>query len=319
MHQDLFHVSFWLISLLKATKKMLLILWICLILHENTSTDNIQTSEKEVARFIEHLWQMDKTRINPTVTYELDFQNALHGTSGGTDDAPSPLFKRFNKALLLKTVKTIPAFINLLDNYHSRTGIREVVTFEEMQEIEQFLDRLMETPVMQETWKFLQRKGLPLESPEEFRRLLHTLWFKTYRRKRPGDSSAFEHVFVGERKGTEVSGFHNWIQFAQLEAMKALDYRGHFPKSCGNPPRMATISFRMRDGSIKSKASMLFGTTPEFELALYTIVFLSKLRRVRFKIDSCRMKVICHSMNKQALLSTCYVTSKAPRKPIIMH
>ncbi|KAF5402388.1 PolyU-specific endoribonuclease-B [Paragonimus heterotremus] len=298
---------------------MLLILWICLLLHENTSTDSAQTSEKEVAKFIEHLWRMDKTLINPTATYELDFQNALHGTSDGIDEASSPLFRRFNKTLLLKTVKTIPAFINLLDNYHSRTGIRETVTPEEVQEIEQFLDRIMETQVIQETWKFLERKGLPIESPEEFRQLLHTLWFKTYKRKRPGDSSAFEHVFVGERKGLEVSGFHNWIQFAQLEAIKAVDYRGHFSESCGNPPRMATISFRMQDGSVKSKASMLFGTTPEFELALYTIVFLSDLRRVRFRMDSCKVKVICHPMNKKALLSTCYVTSKAPRKRKNLH
>ncbi|KAF8565290.1 hypothetical protein P879_08649 [Paragonimus westermani] len=315
MCQQQFCKSFWLIRLLKNYRelKMLLILWICLILFGNTPTDNVQTSEKEMARFIEHLWQLDKTRINSTATYELDLQDVLHDASTGMDEATSPLFRRFNITLLLRTVETIPAFINLLDNYYGPTGVREMDTSEELHEIEEFLDKIMETPVMQGTWKFLQRKGLPLNSPEEFRQLLRMLWFKTYKRKRSGDSSAFEHVFVGERKGSKVSGFHNWIRFAQLEAVKALEYRGHFQENCGNPPRMATISFRMRDGSVKSKTSMLFGTTPEFELALYTIVFLSNLRRVRFRMDSCKMKVICHPMSKKAVLSTCYVTSKTPR------
>ncbi|KAA3675050.1 poly(U)-specific endoribonuclease [Paragonimus westermani] len=274
----------------------------------------VQMNEKEMARFIEHLWQMDKTRINSTATYELDLHDVLHDASPEMVEAPSPLFRRFNRTLLLRTVETIPAFITLLDNYHGPTGVREMVTSEEVHEIEEFLDKIMETPVMQETWKFLQRKVLPLNSPEEFRQLIRMLWFKTYKRKRSGDSSAFEHVFVGERKGSKVSGFHNWIRFAQLEAIKALAYRGHFRESCRSPTRMATISFRMRDGSVKSKTSMLFGTTPEFELALYTVVFLSNLRRVRFRMESCKMKVICHPMSKKAVLGTCYVTSKTPRK-----
>ena len=41
------------------------------------------------------------------------------------------------------------------------------------------------------------------------------IWFELYGRSRGGrkDSSGFEHVFVGEIKDDQVSGFHNWIQF----------------------------------------------------------------------------------------------------------
>lgn len=42
------------------------------------------------------------------------------------------------------------------------------------------------------------------------------------------DSSGFEHVFVGETKsGTEVIGFHNWIQFYLQEKHRHLDYKGY--------------------------------------------------------------------------------------------
>lgn len=42
------------------------------------------------------------------------------------------------------------------------------------------------------------------------------------------DSSGFEHVFVGETKsGTEIVGFHNWIQFYLQEKSGNLDYKGY--------------------------------------------------------------------------------------------
>ena len=37
----------------------------------------------------------------------------------------------------------------------------------------------------------------------------------------------FEHVFVGEIKGNEVSGFHNWIQFYLQEKQRVLNYYGY--------------------------------------------------------------------------------------------
>lgn len=42
------------------------------------------------------------------------------------------------------------------------------------------------------------------------------------------DSCGFEHVFVGETKsGTEIVGFHNWIQFYLQEKNSHLDYKGY--------------------------------------------------------------------------------------------
>ena len=39
--------------------------------------------------------------------------------------------------------------------------------------------------------------------------------------------SGFEHVFIGEIKGGEVSGFHDWVHFYQQEKDNAINYLGY--------------------------------------------------------------------------------------------
>ena len=51
------------------------------------------------------------------------------------------------------------------------------------------------------------------------------------RRRFVPQACRFEHVFVGEIDKGEVTGLHNWLQFANLERKGTLDYRGYiFPK-----------------------------------------------------------------------------------------
>lgn len=52
------------------------------------------------------------------------------------------------------------------------------------------------------------------------------------------NSCGFEHIFVGETRGNEVTGFHNWIQFYLQESQDRLDYRGYF--------RRGTVSIEIR-------------------------------------------------------------------------
>ena len=48
------------------------------------------------------------------------------------------------------------------------------------------------------------------------------------RRRQTEDSSAFEHIFVGESRDGEVLGFHNWMRFYQLEKNGYIDYKGFY-------------------------------------------------------------------------------------------
>ena len=85
--------------------------------------------------------------------------------------------------------------------------------------------------VIQTAHQYLVRKGKAPSDMQAFKKQLHDLWFKLYRRTRGSralDSSAFEHVFVGEtRGGKEVLGFHNWIQFYLQEKAGSVDYQGY--------------------------------------------------------------------------------------------
>lgn len=51
------------------------------------------------------------------------------------------------------------------------------------------------------------------------------MWLFSHDRE---DSCGFEHVFVGEtKKGQEVMGLHNWIQFYLQEKHDHVDYKGY--------------------------------------------------------------------------------------------
>ena len=84
---------------------------------------------------------------------------------------------------------------------------------------------------MKRAHQYLCSKGKSRREMRDFKHQLYDLWFKLYRRtkgSRALDSSGFEHVFVGEtRGGTEVLGFHNWIQFYLQEKAGNVDYQGY--------------------------------------------------------------------------------------------
>ncbi len=76
------------------------------------------------------------------------------------------------------------AFKNLLDNYEISTKEAEQVTPEEEQENRDFIDAIMETPVMQECHQYLSSKNKAPEDVMDFKRLLYKIWFYIYKRTR---------------------------------------------------------------------------------------------------------------------------------------
>ncbi|XP_063751157.1 uridylate-specific endoribonuclease B isoform X2 [Eleginops maclovinus] len=203
------------------------------------------------------------------------------------------------------------AFISLLDNYVSDTGEPEIVTPEEVAENHKFLDCIIQTPTMKIAHKYLAEKNLSPKDETKFKEQLYRIWFELYARKGASkpDSSGFEHVFVGETRGGRiVIGFHNWIQLYLQEKMGHIDYKGysvdaHSPQPDENKHILA-LQFSWKDG-IKPKGSIFVGVSPEFEMALYTVCFLSSPNeRVKVQFSFYDVEIVCHHYNQKHIGTT---------------
>ena len=115
--------------------------------------------------------------------------------------------------------------------------------------------------------------------------------FSPYRRGGGGryNSSGFEHVFVGERRrdrGSDkmgVTGMHNWIALYREEKARKLDYFGWFRRKGRRGPteepsdpakrHVLTLQFEW-GGAVKECSTSFLGSSPGFELALFTLFFL---------------------------------------------
>ena len=175
---------------------------------------------------IQELWSLDVNRLTPDVDYVLNVQRGKK-PYWKEDNAPDPLFTRVDKSVW-RDRPTYSTFIALLDNYKAETGQSEHVSNVERNEIWSFLNAISQTPSIQFCHKYCLKKLGTSKVPSDikgFLKLLHEIWFQLYTRERGGrnDSSGFEHVFVGEIKDGNVSGFHNWIQFYLEEKKGALD------------------------------------------------------------------------------------------------
>lgn len=162
----------------------------------------------------------------------------------------------------------------MFNNYEQDTSINEYVTPIERKEENDFIDAVLQTPVMRHTMNFLQQKEVVTADPATHKELLKTLWFGMYSRGQGKiSSSGFEHVFLSEVREGTVLGLHNWIYLAEEEKTRDLDYKGWLKKiDLGNKGQIAKVRFSL-NGLNKPSNSLFIGTSPELELALYTVCF----------------------------------------------
>ncbi|XP_047453493.1 uridylate-specific endoribonuclease C [Mugil cephalus] len=258
---------------------------------------------QELSNIFNELWRLDVNRMKPGIDYTLSVQGRAGFVSQGSsvvqDHASQPLFSRVDENKL-KNVTTFSRFMKLLDNYERSTGVTERVTAEELTEINHFLDAVLQTAVMKRAHKYLVSKGQSSSDLRLFKNQLNLIWFHLYHRLRNAglDSSGFEHVFVGETKsGTEIIGFHNWVQFYLQEKNSHLDYKGYKAREHDLPDQddhVLNLQFAWH-GVVKPVGSAFIGTSPEFEMALFTIVFLMNTERsttVLVNIDQCQMELV---------------------------
>ncbi|XP_030324446.1 poly(U)-specific endoribonuclease, partial [Calypte anna] len=260
--------------------------------HGGFSRSHDSITDQDLLRISEQLYQADENRAQlGDLTINPQYQAAPGELGHQLDHCPQPLYKYVNEELFSKP--TYSSFIRLLDNFQRATGKEEEVTEEELREQEEFLREVMETKVMEKLFTFLQQKNR-YDSQEEFYSDLKEMWFGIYSRgDGQRDSSGFEHIFSGEVKKGKVSGFHNWIRFYLLEKEGTLNYLSHnFDGPWDTYPDVLGLQFSW-DGFHKELGSAFIGSSPEFELGIYTLCFISRPGR------QCHLSLGGHSLSIQ--------------------
>jgi len=262
---------------------------------------------------VDKLWELDaKSRMRPDVDYYLDMQGGKKPYAKG-DRASRPLFK-FVSEDALASRPTFKAFMALLDNYERAVGVAETVTYTEKKEIQTFLSECLKTPLMKYAHKWLVSKKLSDPDPKKFLRQLQKMWFGMYKRDHDSkgpDSSGFEHVFVGEERNGAIIGCHNWLQIYLQEKLGNLNYLGYiYPKRRGHHNKLdshehiMTIQFEWRDGKkdnsfeLKPVSTSWVGTSPEFELALYTMTFLAGKKENVMDVGPYMVNIKCYTIRR---------------------
>lgn len=272
----------------------------------------------DLSEAAQHLWDNDVNRCILGDDIRINVQKGKK-PYWKEDNAEEPLFEYVTADL--KERSTYMTFRALLDNYDESVGTPETLSNTERDEVTNFLSAICETSVMKYCHEYCIKNSnnkfnnIP-EDPIEFQQLLHSIWFDMYHRSRGGreDSSGFEHVFVGEIKDNEISGFHNWIQYYVEEKKGTIDYRGYIkPKGSNddgeleNDDYILTIQFRW-NGIEKFVGSSFIGTSPEFEFALYTLCFICGEEDNHLSLntgnDTYKLNIKCYTMDGNKIGTT---------------
>ena len=302
---------------------------------QNNVIDNelFEVTEEEVSDVTaagQKLWSLDINRLTPAPSqkdldenphdyhYLLNLQRykSFHDKS---DQADGHLFAYVNPSVWEKP--TFSSFIAILDNYEPHAGINEDVTHHEIKEMNVFLDACIREPVMKYTFNWLIKKKIlkPNATIADFKKLLHDLWFNLYSRGRGAmDSSGFEHVFVGEIKNEKVVGLHNWIQIYHEEKRGTFDYKGFIKPKGKRGGRKGIDSYTIEMlqnvsfswlGYAKDSSTIFVGTSPEFELALYTISFYHEGHKDIFHMGPYEVEITAYDYIDRRTNTRCIGTS----------
>ncbi|XP_059141853.1 uridylate-specific endoribonuclease-like [Physella acuta] len=251
----------------------------------------------------EELWASDVNRLSSsdvTVNYQTKVPD---GTK--TDNSTEKLFTYVNEAKLGSG--TYKLLSNLMNNYDPVKGARETATTAELAEDNAFLDAILATKVMEKLLNYLTCRGI-VKNKAALRTTLKKLWFNLYSRNRKGttlDTCGFEHMMVGEYKDRKtVNGFHNWVSFYQKEKAGTLNYFGYVSQA---NPSIIGAAFSW-DNRVKTLGSFFIGVSPEFELAIYSLCFLSHPGGVcNISLNGSPVRIVSYS--KDGHIATAYVSA----------
>jgi len=282
----------------------------------NTGREEVPSSTElhDLSKALQKIIKIDKNKFIPGKDVKINPQRSIHVGEDG-DHASNNLFNYVNMRKLEST-PTIKLFFDLLDNYTPDLGVTETVNGKEKKEINKFIDEICKTVPIRYCFNYLVAKGQVSEDWAAFKKELYNIWFRGYYRKAVNDTSAFEHVFIGEVKEDNdgVIGFHNWITIYKEEQKGNFNYRGWIPprrdaKTTERPEQDSfalSIKFNWK-GIEKPVTSCLIGTSPECEIAMYTLMYYYG-EEVEFKHDDYTIKINMHTFNNKygKTIGSCY-------------
>ncbi|MFG1289859.1 hypothetical protein [Xanthobacter versatilis] len=101
----------------------------------------------------------------------------------------------------------------LFNNYALDEKLTEVETPQEREEVHDLLEGIVETAPMQVARLYVQEATGTTVTHERWYSTLLELWFRPFMDGDRPSLSGFEHVFVGEQKGSVVNGYHFWYKY----------------------------------------------------------------------------------------------------------
>ena len=232
-------------------------------------------SDNDLLEISQKLFSMAKEDFQ--IDYSINFGGKVN-VGSHSDKSPEKLLQNMDDSKL-ESYDAIQAFLPLMDNYDPDVLHAEDRSQEEMDEEDNFIQVIMQTRIMQETTDFLASKNVVADS-EAFKAKLKELWFELYDRDGTSntvlDSSGFEHVFVGESKKNEVTGFHGWINFYLQENAGNLNYYGYIGYTDFGHNFFGLTNMFEWNGDLKPIGGGFMGTPIELDLALFTICSLTR-------------------------------------------
>ncbi|CAD5229362.1 unnamed protein product [Bursaphelenchus okinawaensis] len=284
--------------------KLVLLFALCYL--AQSAIPALKISDADIKDIAQKMRDSDTEKPNFCEFY-IDYQG--HYDGGESDYASQSLTKWIRPQVLQQP--SYKALLDLVPYFNPQTGVAEDASPAKVTKQRAFIMAVFNSGPFKQLIDVLRKSNHPFaKSPDTLKQAMYDMWFGTFSRARgKQDSSAFEHVFLGEAKNGEVSGMHNWVVINQLEndEKNKLNYRGFIIKRADI---IASANFKWGN-LVKPTGSFLMGTSPAFDFSLLSMCFLArrgKGTKCETVIDGCPVNVQSYdlSQNGKDFIGTVY-------------